>query len=117
MVKPEKYFYLEDGGIIKNIRELALRLDEISDSVFQRHVNQDKNDFANWIEFVFKEKNLAKQLRGVMDKKQFQIVLLKHFVRRKTKNIKKFKCPHCGKGFSTKVGLSVHKTIAHTKKR
>ena len=115
MVKPEKYFYLEDGGVFKNIKELALRLDEVSDEVFRSHVNESKNDFANWVEHVFKEKELAEKLRGILDKKDFQIELLKHLVKGKTKKLKKHKCKVCGKAFDTKVGLSVHKTIAHSK--
>ena len=47
MVKPEKYFFLADGRILKNLRELALRLDEFSDELFRSHVNPDKNDFAS----------------------------------------------------------------------
>ena len=27
-MKPENYFYMEDGGILKSVRELAMKLDE-----------------------------------------------------------------------------------------
>ena len=118
MVKPEKYFYLEDGGVLKNIKELAMKLDSIEDEIFRRHVNELKNDFANWIEHVFKEKKLAERLRELKDKKDFQIELLKFLVvKHRTKNFKKYICKECGKSFSSKVGLSVHKTIVHTKQK
>ncbi len=117
MVKPEKYFFLADGRILKNLRELALRLDEFSDELFRSHVNPDKNDFANWAEFVFEEKILAQKLRSTSDRQKFHIILLKDLLgRQKTKKIKKYKCDKCEKAFSSKVGLSVHSTIAHAKK-
>ena len=115
-MKPEKYFYLEDGGIIKNLKDLGMRLDKIANNVFKLHVNREKNDFANWVEHVFKDKQLASLLRSTTDQLKMQVIVLKRLLAKKTtKSIKKFKCPICGKGFTTKVGLSVHKSIAHKK--
>ena len=115
-MKPEKYFYLEDGGIIKNLKDLGMRLDKIASNVFELHVNKEKNDFANWAEHVFKDKQLASLLRSTTDQLKMQVIVLKRLLtKRTTKSIKKFKCPICNKGFPTKVGLSVHKTIAHKK--
>ncbi len=117
MVKPDKYFYLADGRIVRSLRELALRLDEFPDELFSSHVNSEKNDFANWVEFVFCDKDLAQKLRTTTDRRKFHIILLKHLLgRQKTKKIKKYKCDKCQKAFSSKVGLSVHSTIAHSKK-
>jgi len=114
MVKPEQYFYVENGVTFKSIKDLALNLDKLPEEIFEGHVNEHKNDFANWIEGVFKNKTLAAQLKQVDDLKDFQIILLKSLV--KIKRIKKFKCKTCGKTYDTKVGLSVHKTITHKKK-
>ena len=65
-----------------------LLTDQIDDDVFYNHVTKERNDFVNWISDVFKERELAKKLSGVMDKKDFQLILLKHVVSKKTKRIK-----------------------------
>jgi hypothetical protein len=77
-IPPEKYFVLRSGVTIKDIAELALALDSIADSDFSFHVNDSKNDFANWIGDVFGNKELADSIRPVKDKKESQILLLKH---------------------------------------
>jgi hypothetical protein len=115
-MKNEQYFYLEDGGLLRNIKELGLKLDEMPDYVFQHHVNYERNDFASWVEGVFNDKELAACLRTTNDKLRTQVIVLKHLLaQQRTKSIKKYKCNQCEKGFPTKVGLSVHKTVAHKK--
>ncbi|MBU2561078.1 MAG: hypothetical protein KKD17_02190 [Nanoarchaeota archaeon] len=79
-IPPEKYFVLRSGTPIKSIEELALMLDRISDDDFRYHVNEDKNDFSNWIKNVFGRTDLADMLDPVKDRKESQIVLLKHMV-------------------------------------
>jgi hypothetical protein len=83
-IPPEKYFMLCSGTAIKSIEELALMLDKITDEDFSFHVNEEKNDFANWIKDVFGNKELADCIYPLKDKKESQIALLKHTV---SKNI------------------------------
>ena len=52
-------FYLVDGRKLKDLRELALSLGDLPDQAFWHHVNDARNDFANWIEEIFEEKNLT----------------------------------------------------------
>ena len=47
---------------IKNLEELANVLPEISDDTFQHHVNNEKNDFSNWIRDVVGDQQLANDL-------------------------------------------------------
>jgi lipopolysaccharide biosynthesis regulator YciM len=115
MVKHENYFFLENGDVLKTVKALAFNLDTMSDQLFSAHVNPSKDDFANWIEHVFEGKELADRLRQVKDKRDYQILLLKGLLKSKTKKVKKYKCDKCGKHYDSKVGLSVHKTIAHKK--
>lgn len=56
-------FWLCSGQILKNLKELAESLEEMSDEIFNYHVNQTKNDFADWVGDVFKEKKLATDLK------------------------------------------------------
>jgi hypothetical protein len=79
---PEKYhFFLSDGKKLKSIYELIEALDEMSDEVFHYHVNEEKNDFANWIKDVMSEETLAKEIHKVENKIEAQLKMLKHVVR------------------------------------
>ncbi len=79
-ISPDKYFILQNGAAIKSIEDLAMFMDTISDDVFNFHVNEEKNDFANWIKGVFDNDPLAEALMSVKCKKESQIALLKHTV-------------------------------------
>ena len=52
----------------------------MTDDIFKHHVNEMKNDFANWIKDVFKEEKLAKELFKTTDKDKTQIIILKHVI-------------------------------------
>ncbi len=67
-VLPEQVFWFKDGRSAKNLVELAGALEKISDDIFFHHVNSEKNDFCNWIEFSVKDSVLAKRLKPVKDK-------------------------------------------------
>jgi len=117
MKRTEKYFFLSDGGIVKNVEELAFKLDEISDDVFFSHFNEFKNDFAAWVEGCFMDENIINILRSAKNKYDMQVKLLKYLVHKNLLTKKRmFKCKICKKKFSKKVALSVHTTIAHKKK-
>jgi len=82
-VSPDKYFVLCSGGLIKDMEELALMLDHISDDEFRHHVNYERNDFCCWLKDVFNEIELAEELGKTKDKKDTQIIILKHIVSKK----------------------------------
>ena len=79
-VSPEQHFVLCNGTRIKDIVELAHIIENVSEDDFKAHVNEEKNDFCNWIRDVFNEHELAEELMDKDDKKDFQITLLKHVV-------------------------------------
>lgn len=59
----EKCFWVTDGKVLADIVELRDALASMSDDVFAYHVSKGKNDFADWIEQVFEDVELATSLR------------------------------------------------------
>ena len=62
-VSPQKVFWVHNDGSLKNLDDLAMVLEMMPDDVFKHHVNRDKNDFANWINEVIGDIELAKDIR------------------------------------------------------
>lgn len=60
----EQCFWTTDGKIVANLVELRDTLTKMGDAVFSHHVTKDKNDFADWVEFVLGDAELAVKLRG-----------------------------------------------------
>lgn len=60
----EQCFWTTDGKIIANLVELRDALNTMADEVFQYHVTKQKNDFADWIEYVLGDAELAGKLRS-----------------------------------------------------
>lgn len=61
----EKQFHFRDGTSAKSLDELKGKIESISYDEFYGHVSDGKNDFANWIEHVLANKELATRLRSV----------------------------------------------------
>ena len=59
----EQCFWTTDGRILSNLVELSDALKSMNKDVFEHHVKKDKNDFADWVENVLMDKELAKMLR------------------------------------------------------
>ncbi len=55
-------FWINNGPILKNIKDLADALKNMSEESFAYHVNLEKNDFAAWAENVLKDETLARNL-------------------------------------------------------
>lgn len=62
IIKSEEYFRLSNGRIIKNMYELLNALESMNDDTFNFHVNENKNDFGNWIRDIFKDEKLSKSI-------------------------------------------------------
>ena len=80
-VPKEYYFFLVDGKQIKSLPELALEIENMADEIFYHHVNDARNDFANWIRDIIGEIELADKLMNINEKKDMQLQLLKHIVK------------------------------------
>ena len=77
----EHHFYLRDGKRLKSLRELAEALENMSDDVFKHHVNEVKNDFSKWIEEIFGEKELAKEMKKAKSRIDTQLTILRHILK------------------------------------
>lgn len=62
-VQPEQCFWVHDGQVLKNLAELPAALRQMSPETFSHHVNNEKNDFANWIHDVIGDRELAEDIR------------------------------------------------------
>jgi len=67
-VAPEQCFWVNNGPILKNIDELANAMPDLSDDVFHHHVNNEKNDFSNWVRNIIGDKALANDLLSSKNK-------------------------------------------------
>lgn len=67
-VKPENYFWLRDGRALKDLHELSDAFEKMHDDIFKHHVNNEKNDFANWIRDIIKDEKLAEKIIKCSDR-------------------------------------------------
>jgi hypothetical protein len=82
MIDEDKYFYFVGGGKATSLEELKEALKHCPNSEFVFHLNSGKNDFANWVEGVFGEHDLADDLRKVMERHDV-IYLIDRYLKRK----------------------------------
>ena len=69
-INPEEYFLVQNGDILKNVKELASSLESMDEVTFNHHVNEERNDFASWISNVFNDKNLASQISNLKNREE-----------------------------------------------
>ena len=56
-------FWVEGNGSLRNLKDLAESLKNMSDDTFAHHVNAERNDFANWTAEILQDTRLASELR------------------------------------------------------
>ena len=61
-VKPEHYFVTKKGKALKNLEELHSYIAVIDEEEFKHHVNDQRNDFHNWIKDIHQDQVLANNL-------------------------------------------------------
>ncbi len=76
-VPSEKCFWANNGWIIKNLQELPIALENMSNETFVYHVNGEKNDFARWINDVVGDKVLAKSIERAKKKEMMRVKIEK----------------------------------------
>lgn len=73
----DKIFWVYYGPTISDIFELIDAIKQIDKYTFKYHVNLDnnKNDFTDWIRTSLKLRKLALKLEGVFDKEEYLKIL------------------------------------------
>lgn len=65
-------FVLKDGTSLHSLKDLYGHLSTISDEDFKHHVNEQKNDFASWVEHSHNDKFLAQHMRQTISRQDMQ---------------------------------------------
>lgn len=68
-VAPEQCFWVNNGPILKGIKDLPRALKRMKQDTFMHHVNKDKNDFSAWVKHVVGDVNLANSISKLKTKK------------------------------------------------
>lgn len=95
MADSSKTFYLKDGKTLKTLSALAKELKDMTDDVYNHHVNPAKNDFSNWVKHSLGVEELAGKIDKHMDKIEMELHILRHLMyeESKKKPSKKKKVP------------------------
>ena len=75
VMNPKKYFWMENGVVIRNLYEMSDALKVMDDELFKKHVSENKNDFAKWIADVFKNEHLTEKLKNAKTRKEIVDIL------------------------------------------
>jgi hypothetical protein len=79
LARPENRFYTVDGVALNTAQDLFKYVSECTAENFASHVNEKKNDFANWTRDVLKLPMLASKLEDAGTIETASDVLLDHF--------------------------------------
>lgn len=71
-------FWTQDGRILQNLADLQMAFGSMDDEVFLHHVTKEKNDFADWVEYVLQDIEIANGLRKAKKKAQAEKILKEH---------------------------------------
>lgn len=68
-------FWTRDGRILQNLQDLHLAFGSMDDEIFLHHANTEKNDFADWVEHVLEDLDVAVALRTVKERTEAEKML------------------------------------------
>lgn len=71
----EHYFKLRNGQELKTLNDLRKALGYMTDEEFNSHVNEEKNDFANWVKDILQNPELYEKIKDVKTKEELEEVL------------------------------------------
>jgi hypothetical protein len=69
--RPDWSFWVCNGTVIHNLKELTSIVDSMDDGTFSYHNNKDRNDFAKWVRDVIGDHKLANSIEKELNKKKF----------------------------------------------
>jgi hypothetical protein len=62
-VPEEKRFWVNDGRYLNSLEELKAAFDTMTEETYLFHVNENKSDFAKWVDEVIGDDKLAADLK------------------------------------------------------
>jgi hypothetical protein len=65
---PDERFWVHNGPVLSNLRDLEREISKMDDNTFFFHVNKNKNDFVAWIENSLGDFELARKLKRYKSK-------------------------------------------------
>lgn len=71
-------FWVNDGQVLNSLIALQEALNKMQNEVFAYHVRKDKNDFADWVDFVLCDGKCSSDLRKTKTKVDASVVVSKH---------------------------------------
>lgn len=74
----QECFWTRDGNILRDLRDLHVVVSSLDDEIFFHHVNKEKNDFADWVEYVLQDAECATALRKVKKKEVMHKTIERH---------------------------------------
>ncbi len=77
----DQAFWVTDGQILNNLLDLESALSAMEKAVFSHHVTKEKNDFADWVEYVLEESECAQALRKARTQKPAHTVVVRYVKR------------------------------------
>jgi hypothetical protein len=75
---PYLYFRVADGQILKNLDDFKTALHHMSPETYARHVDHDRNDFADWIEHALQRKDVADAVRKATTWPELEAAIAKY---------------------------------------
>lgn len=84
-----KHFNLHDGTRLADINELMHSLNSMEQQVFNHHVTPERNDFSMWINDVFGEHDLAKQIVRCKSREELFLHLVNFKEEKELKTLRK----------------------------
>jgi hypothetical protein len=69
-VNPEKILKLVNGMLVINMASLYDEIAAMKDDDYSRHINFEKNEFADWVKYAVGDAELGELLRYTIDKNQ-----------------------------------------------
>ncbi|MBN1156167.1 hypothetical protein JXA85_00990 [Candidatus Woesearchaeota archaeon] len=72
----EKGFHLKNGSILRSLADLAIILSTMSDGEFSSYVDDNKNDFANWVFNSLNEADLSAKIKSITSRELMRKVIV-----------------------------------------
>lgn len=77
-IKAQNYFILKNGQEVTSFKDLLEALSFIDDETFEHHVTENRNDFAEWVQYILKEEKLAERIRNKKARGELLKILRSH---------------------------------------